>query len=101
MSCNPTFQKAVDALKEAVKVSLDTDVKPELQSEIWRHYQGMKNIAGQIKSNHKHTSYDLDRLDNVFDYSSVAADTVSVNTFTTGDDVITFGDYKSQEYRPD
>ena len=97
MSCQ-TFQAAVDALKEAVKASLDQDVKPEHQSEIWRHYQGMKAIADQIKSTHKHTSYDLDRIDLAFD--TVAAGPVNFPD-TFGQDVITFGDYKSQEYRPD
>ena len=103
MSCQP-FQSAVDALKEAVKASLDQDVKPEHQSEIWRHYQGMKAIADQIKSTHKHTSYDLDRIDLAFDNSTafnpVAAGSVTFPD-TFGQDVITFDDYKSQEYRPD
>ena len=43
-----SYQKAADALKEAVKASLDQDVEPNLQSEIWRHYQGMQNIANQL-----------------------------------------------------
>ena len=40
-----SYQKAADALKDAVKSALDDNVDANLQSEIWRHYQGMENIA--------------------------------------------------------
>ena len=36
------YQNAVDALKECVKQSMESDVPSNTQGEIWRHYQGMK-----------------------------------------------------------
>ena len=99
-----TYQQAADALKAAVKASLDQDVDSNLQSEIWRHYQGMQNIANQLE--HKESfslsgvMYDPD--ENIqFTEGPFAADTVSLGNLTFGDDIISFGDYKSQEYRPD
>lgn len=44
------YQTAADALKEAVKHSLDTGVSEAIQSELWRHYQGVQSIANRIKS---------------------------------------------------
>ena len=44
-----SYQKAADALKDAVKSALDDNVDANLQSEIWRHYQGMENIAKQLE----------------------------------------------------
>ena len=93
-----SYQKAVDALKAAVIDSLDNDVSPNLQGEIWRHYQGMKNIAEQLKPS---LSFSLDGVDRVMDYNPdeninftldtstfAAADTISLDT--SGTDVITF-----------
>ena len=96
-----SYQKAVDALKVALKDSLDNNVDSNLQGEIWRHYQGMKNISEQLKPS---LSFSLDGVDRVMDaYTEVdtninfnldnmsttfAADTVSIDT--SGTDVITF-----------
>ena len=44
-----SYQKAADALKDAVKSALDDNVDANLQSELWRHYQGMENIAKQLE----------------------------------------------------
>ena len=44
------YQTAADALKEAVKNSLDTGVSESIQSELWRHYQGVQSIANRLKS---------------------------------------------------
>ena len=93
-----SYQKAVDALKVALKDSLDNNVDSNLQGEIWRHYQGMKNISEQLKPS---LSFSLDGVDRVMDYNPdeninftlgadtfAAADTISLDTF--GTDVITF-----------
>ena len=93
-----SYQKAVDALKVALKDSLDNNVDSNLQGEIWRHYQGMKNISEQLKPS---LSFSLDGVDRVMDYNPdeninftldtgtfAAADTISLNT--SGTDVITF-----------
>ncbi|WLW36811.1 hypothetical protein [Synechococcus phage S-8S29] len=101
---NP-YTKAVQALKECVKESLDSDINPSLQSELWRHYQGMKSIANQV--NRSNFSFSLDGVDRVMDlydtdHNIQAAQPVdNISISTGGDDVISFGDYKSQEYRPD
>ena len=86
------YQKAADALKEAVKASLDQDVEPNLQSEIWRHYQGMQNIANQLKEKSLF-NFSLDGIDRVVefhdpDYNIQAAQPVDMNTY--GVDTITF-----------
>lgn len=98
------YQKASAALKEAVKASLDQDVDSNLQSEIWRHYQGMKNIAEQLKEKDYFSIgggwYDPDANITIntqefidgskqYDFSSVAAGPVSID-FGGGADVITF-----------
>mgnify|MGYP003127127049 FL=1 len=99
---NP-YQKAIKALEDCVKDAMENNIDPGLQSEIWRHYQGMKAIDRQLPDNPKF-SFKLDALDDAMDYINIpsgpyAADTISLNT--GGDDVITFEDYKSQEYRFD
>ncbi len=99
-----SYQKAIKALEECVKDAMENDVDAGLQMELWRHYQGMQNIANQLE--HKESfslsgvMYDPD--ENIqFTGGTFAADTVSLGSLTFGDDVISFGDYKSQEYRPD
>ena len=102
------YQKAIKALEECVKDAMENDVDPGLQSEIWRHYQGMKAIDRQLPDEPKF-SFKLDSVDRVLDYdpdynvqaaSPVDFDGVGLGE-SFGNDVITFGDYKSQEYRPD
>ena len=99
---NP-YQKAIKALEDCVKDAMENNIDPGLQSEIWRHYQGMKAIDRQLPDNPKF-SFKLDALDDAMDYVNIppgpyAADTISLNT--GGEDVISFDDYKSQEYRFD
>ena len=105
-----SYQKAIKALEECVKDAMENDIDPGLQMEIWRHYQGMKAIDRQLPDEPRF-SFKLDALDNALDTtpdtidflnSYGAAQAVDNLTFTTaGNDVISFGDYKSQEYRPD
>jgi len=96
------YAKAANALKEAVKASLDQDVDSNLQSEIWRHYQGMQNIADQLKEKDYFSisgMYDPDANITIntqeftdgskqYDFSSVAAGEVDLSQY--GNDVITF-----------
>ena len=85
---------------------MENDIDPGLQSEIWRHYQGMKAIDRQLPDAPKF-SFKLDALDNALDatpdyYTYGAAQSVDSISFSgVGTDVISFDDYKSQEYRPD
>ena len=87
-----TYQKAANALKEAVKTSLDQDVDPNLQSEIWRHYQGMQSIANQLKDKDTFTISGSGLYDPDYNINFVGAagvDTISFGN-TYGSDVITF-----------
>ena len=86
---NP-YQKAIKALEDCVKDAMENNIDPGLQSEIWRHYQGMKAIDRQLPDNPKF-SFKLDALDDAMDYINIpsgpyAADTISLST--SGDDVI-------------
>ena len=101
-----SYQKAIKALEECVKDAMENNIDPGLQSEIRRHYQGMKAIDRQLPDQPKF-SFKLDSIDNVMDaydpdYNVQAAQPVDLDFGDTyGRDVITFSDYKSQEYRPD
>ena len=94
-----SYQKAIKALEECVKDAMENDIDPGLQSEIWRHYQGMKAIDRQLPDAPKF-SFKLDALDNALDYYTFgAAQPVDSISFSgAGTDVISFDDYKSQEY---
>ena len=97
-----TYQKAIKALEDCIKDAMENDLDAALQCEIWRHYQGMKGIERQLPKEKKF-SFKLDSIDDILNIDippgPYAADTISIST--GGDDVITFDDYKSQEYRFD
>jgi hypothetical protein len=87
-----SYQKAIKALEECVKDAMENDVNSGTQSEIWRHYQGMKAIAKQIGratsiepniriGDGDAISFDYDRI--------VAGQPVNFSTLETND-VITF-----------
>ena len=89
------YQNAVDALKECVKQSMESDVPSNTQGEIWSHYQGMKTIAEQLKDADDllHSQFfpseseGKDLYDP--DYNIQAAQPVDLD-FGGGTDVITF-----------
>ena len=93
-----SYQNAVQALKQCVKDAIDNDVNPTHQSEIWRHYQGMKAIEKQVSRSK--FSFKLDALDNAFDTTQETIDYLNsygaaqpvdnISISTGGDDVITF-----------
>ena len=95
-----SYQKAIKALEECVKDAMENNVDAALQCEIWRHYQGMKAIDRQLPEETKF-SFKLDALDDAMDYMNIPSGPYAADTISLGDDVISFGDYKSQEYRPD
>ena len=86
-----SYQKAIKALEECVKDAMENNVDPGLQSEIWRHYQGMKAIEKQV--GRSSFSFKLDAIDDVMDYNPdyniQAAQSVDLSD-TYGKDVITF-----------
>ena len=87
------YQNAVDALKECVKQSMESDVPSNTQGEIWRHYQGMKTIAEQLQEtdDQLHPQFFLSESEGKDlydpDYNIQAAQPVDLNI---GNDVITF-----------
>ena len=95
-----SYQNAVQALKQCVKDSIDNDVNPNLQSEIWRHYQGMKAIAEQIPERQTEYTFSINDEGSIsissgyYDPDSninFAADTVPLDFGDSyGRDVITF-----------
>ena len=44
---NP-YLTAIQALENCVKDAMENNVDASTQSEIWRHYQGIKAIAKQL-----------------------------------------------------
>lgn len=88
------YQKAIKALEECVKDAMENNIDPGLQSEIWRHYQGMKAIDRQLPDEPRF-SFKLDAIDDVMDYNPdyniQAAQPVDLDFGATyGKDVITF-----------
>ena len=93
------YFKAVEALKECVKDSIDDDkINGSDQSEIWRHYQGMKAIAAKLSSASEYREYTfrlqdtgdikIETSDYDPDYNVQAAGPVDLGL--VGNDVITF-----------
>ena len=73
---------------------MENNIDPGLQSEIWRHYQGMKAIDRQLPDEPRF-SFKLDAIDDVMDYNPdyniQAAQPVDLDFGDTyGKDVITF-----------
>ena len=93
---NP-YQKAIKALEDCVKDAMENNIDPGLQSEIWRHYQGMKAIQRQLP---KQKEYKFSIADDTISISSgyydpdhnvQAAGPVDIPFFGAGsNDVITF-----------
>lgn len=89
------YERATASLKDALKQSLDDNVDSSLQSELWRHYQGVKSISSQIKPTSStftvpspYTDYPSWDNINISSGSNVAADTISFTSDTK--DVVTF-----------
>ena len=89
---NP-YLTAIQALENCVKDAMENNIDASTQSEIWRHYQGIKSIAKQLDQDTISFNIDTDSLctDTVtFDANTFeAAEPVSLS-FNTQDDIITF-----------
>ena len=98
-----SYQKAIKALEECVKDAMENNIDPGLQSEIWRHYQGMKAIDRQLPEDSKF-SFSLEAADRVMDYDPdyniAAAQPVDLGD-TYGKDVITFSQSLPIDYKLD
>ncbi len=89
------YDLATNALRDAVKQAMDDNVDSSLQCELWRHYQGVKQIAEQLapkkeSSNVFNVDFGYDPEGNINISSGLvgAADTISFSTDTK--DVVTF-----------
>ena len=90
---NP-YLTAIQALENCVKDAMENNVDASTQSEIWRHYQGIKAIAKQLDKDTLHFEIDTNSLctDTVtFDGTTDFAAAAPVNlSFSTSPDTITF-----------
>ncbi|WLW37284.1 hypothetical protein [Synechococcus phage S-RS29] len=85
-----SYQKAVKALEECVKDAMENDIDASTQSEIWRHYQGMKAINKKVGRSSFAVSEGVIDFYNP-DYNIQAAQPVdNISISTGGKDVITF-----------
>ena len=63
MTCglHTKFDKAVDAVKEALHAAIDTkDFNRSTLSELWRHYQGLQTISEGLPEHKEHDSKTFD-----------------------------------------
>ena len=58
---NP-YLTAIQALEDCVKDALENNVDASIQTEIWRHYQGIKGIAKQLDQDTIRINIDTDNL---------------------------------------
>ena len=112
MSVKSQVQAAEEALRQALINALAEGDEDHL-SELFTQYQAVSDLNKKVQDkiafdpnfsfnlnseylNNDRIGGDLDALDNI----TFAAGPVNVPG-ALGNDVISFGDYKSQEYRPD
>ena len=112
MSVKSQVQAAEEALRQALINAL-AEGDEEYLSELFTQYQAVGDLNRKVQSkiefdpnysfslsseylNNDRIGGDLDALDDI----TFAAGPVNVKG-AFGEDVISFGDYKSQEYRPD
>ena len=107
MSVKSQVQAAEEALRQALINAL-AEGDEEYLSDLFTQYQEVSNLNRKVHSTNYTSSLsseylnkdriggDLDSMDNI----NFAAGPVNLPG-ALGDDVISFSDYKSQEYRPD
>ena len=112
MSVKSQVQAAEEALSQALINAL-AERDEEFRSELFTHYQSVRDLNRKVSSKitidpnfsfNLSSDYlssdriggDLDSLDDI----NFAAGPVNMPG-ALGEDVISFGDYKSQQYRPD
>ena len=89
---NP-YLTAIQALENCVKDAMENNVDASTQSEIWRHYQGIKAIAKQLDQDKISLDINTDTITGVnFAVNYDASDACPPVTFPSafGDDIITF-----------
>ena len=95
---NPLIQ-ARNALKDAVKYALDTEVDPGTQAELWRHFQGVSAICRELNVEEPEVEFSLAGSAEMYDpdynisdglYNFGAAEPVKLDMQQGGNDYITF-----------
>jgi len=87
---NP-YLTAIQALENCVKDAMENNIDANTQSEIWRHYQGIKAIAKQLDQDTINFNIDTNLGVN-FTVNDLAYDAGQPVTFPSSyaDDIITF-----------
>ena len=93
---NP-YLTAIQALENCVKDAMENNVDASTQSEIWKHYQGIKAISKQLDQDTISFNIDTDNLTGAnFTINDLAYDAgqpvdyITGSHLTGGDDIITF-----------
>ena len=105
---NP-YLTAIQALENCVKDAMENNVDASTQSEIWKHYQGIKAISKQLDQDTVSFNIDTDTLTGVnytvndlaFDASQAvtfpSAFSEDTITFNTGTDTVTVPEHEDDE----
>ena len=103
---NP-YLTAIQALENCVKDAMENNIDANTQSEIWRHYQGIKAIAKQLDQDTINFNIDTNLGVNfaVNDLAYDAAQPVTfpsafsedIITFNTGTDTVTVPEHEDDE----
>ena len=100
MSCGQNhkydaYQKASDALKDALVAALNSDEETSTLKDLWQHYIGAREIADKASN-----SFSIHGGDSVITFGDgiAAADTVSIDTSGLGTDSIYVTGIGSEAY---
>ena len=89
---NP-YLTAIQALENCVKDAMENNIDASTQSEIWKHYQGIKAISKQLDQDTVSFNIDTDTLTGVnYTVNDLAYDASQPITFPSAfnEDIITF-----------
>ena len=105
---NP-YLTAIQALENCVKDAMENNIDASTQSEIWRHYQGIKSIAKQLDQDKISLDINTDTITGVnlavnYDVSDAcppitfpSAFSDDTITFNTGTDTLTVPEHEDDE----
>ena len=105
---NP-YLTAIQALENCVKDAMENNIDASTQSEIWRHYQGIKSIAKQLDQDKISLDINTDTITGVnYTVNDLAYDasqpvtfpsafSEDIITFNTGDSTVTVPEHEDDE----
>ena len=80
---NP-YLTAIQALENCVKDAMENNIDASTQSEIWRHYQGIKSIAKQLDQDKISLDINTDTITGInYTVNDLAFDAMQPVTFTS------------------